>query len=232
MSKPRTKSRWGWWITAGLAFCLLAAGLRVGLPLYRRNVALATVTRLKFTVKTSSQRPEWLRKYDRWGWTNGLDSVNEIYDWHYTGSRLSETEIDEFLSQIRVFHELKRLDMFGINLQDRDLSVLEYFPNLESLNLEMSSVTGDGMKYLASSLKIHELILTNTEVDDAGLSRLALHVKLARLDLDGTHVSDAGLKHLAQLPNLNTLNVSNTAVTEAGLDELLKSHPALSVTDD
>lgn len=52
------------------------------------------------------------------------------------------------------------------------------------------------------------------------------------MSLDRTRISNAGLKHLAKLPNLHELTVSNTAVTDAGLDELLKSHPTLSVSDD
>ena len=235
MTELRTQPRWGWWLATGLVICIVATGLRIGLPIYRRNVALATLDRFELRIIKGIRRPEWLSKYDRWGWTNGLDSVDAVYDWHYTrdlATRLSESEIDALVSQIRVFGELKRLDLCGSGSKNQHLSILESFPNLEKLDLESTSITDDGLKYLGSSISLRELSLTNTRIDDVGLAHIALLTKIQALRLDRTRISNAGLKHLARLPNLRELTVSNTAVTDAGLDELLKTHPTLSVSDD
>ncbi len=61
------------------------------------------------------------------------------------------------------------------------------------------------------------------------LSRLS-HLEV--LNLDATAISNAGLAHLAKLPALRELSVSSTRVTDLGLEELRRTHPDLSVTDD
>lgn len=219
--------------------CLVAAALRVGLPIYRRNCALATCARLKFVVVTTTERPKWLSDNDRLGWTAGVDSVDAIFnqDPHYPvlgrAFELSRSQIDDLLARIRIFSELKRFGMSGPEVKDADLSVLEYFPKLELLDLAGStSITGDGFKYLSRPSKLRMLFLSDTPIDDAALIHLAHLTQLEELHLNGTRISNGGLKHLAKLPNLRELTVSNTAVTDAGLDELLKTHPALSVSDD
>jgi len=235
MSEPQTKPRWGWWIATGLVICLVAAALRVALPIYRRNCALATLKRLNFTIVTNLQRPEWLAHHDSWGWTDGIDSVVLISDPHSYQRRagtLLTADIPLILPQIGVFSELKTLGLRLTGIADADLAILESLPNLESLDLSGTYVTGEGLKYLACSLNLRKLMLTDTQIDDAGLAHLASLTELEALYLDRTRVSNAGLKHLARLPNLRELTVSNTAVTDAGLDELLKAHPTLSVSDD
>jgi hypothetical protein len=238
MSEPRTKPRWGWWIATSLLICLVAAALRMGLPIHRRNSALATCSQLKFVVVTTSERPKWLSDNDRLGWTAGVDSVDAIFNQnpHYPilgrALELSRSEIDDLLARIRIFSELKRFGVSGPEVNDADLSVLEYFPKLELLDLGSTSITGDGFKYVSRPSKLRKLFLTDTQIDDAGLVYLASLTKLEILHLDRTRISNAGLKHLAKLPNLRELSVSNTAVTDAGLDELLKTHPRLSVSDD
>lgn len=238
MSEPRTKPRWGWWLATGLTVCTVAAALRMGLPIYRRNCALATCSQLKFVVTTTTVRPKWLSDNDRLGWTAGVESVDAIFnqDPHYPilgrAFELSRLQIDDLWARIRIFSELKRFGVSGPEVKDADLSVLENFPKLELLDLGSTSITGDGLRYLSRPSKLRMLFLSDTQIDDAGLIHLTDLTQLEQLHLNGTRISNAGLKHLAKLPNLSELSVSNTAVTDAGLDELLKTHPALSVSDD
>ncbi len=235
MPEPHANPRWRWWIATGLTICLVTAALRVGLPLYRRNCALALLKRQGFDVVTISSRPEWLRRHDHWGLTAGVDSVVGVWDPYYLHGlpqTLSQSDIDELLAQIRVFSELKALGLRHVEIEGQALQVLAYFPNLEHLALAPKSITGDGLKHVAGSSNLRVLDLTNSNIDDAGLAHLAGLTKLESLYLDHTRVTDGGLKHLARLPNLRELSVSNTSVTEAGLDEILKSHPGLSVSDD
>lgn len=213
----------------------MAAALRVGLPLYRRNCALALLKRLTFEVDTTAIRPEWLRRHDRWGWTAGFESVVGVWDpYYHLGQPLAlpVSDLEAFLSQIKVLTELKQLGIRHTEFDGRALKVLEYFPNLEHLTLAATSIHGDGLRHVAGSSNLRVLDLTHTNIDDVGLGFLTRLTKLETLYLDRTRVSNAGLKHLAKLPNLRELSVSNTSVTEAGLDELLKTHPTLSVSDD
>jgi Leucine-rich repeat (LRR) protein len=234
MSEPRTKSRWGWWIATGLVICLMAAALRLGLPIYRRNRALAKLKSLDFMVVTNSRRPDWLARLDRWDWTAGFDSVVLVSGQHLY-SRLpgiSRADVPGLLLQITAFNELQALHLRLTAIEDADLGVIENLPELRSLDLSGTYVSSDGLRYLARIFNIRKLILTDTQIDDAGLAHLARLTNLEELHLDRTRISNAGLKHLAKLPNLRELSVSNTAVTDSGLDELLKSHPVLSVSDD
>ena len=231
MSDPRTKPRWGWWIATSLVMCLVAAALRVGLPIYRRNSALAMAQRFNFRIITFPQTPNWLSRHVSWGWTSGFESVFQVFN-SDPDNKLTRRQTLELLSQIRVLGELKELGLYGADLNDADLTVLECFPTLKFLDLRSTSITDDGLKYLVGSSNLQILWLTETQIDDAGLEHIATLTKLETLHLDRTRVSNAGLKHLAKLPNLRELTVSNTAVTDAGLDELLKTHTTLSVSDD
>jgi hypothetical protein len=237
MSEPRTKPRRGWWISTALVICLVAIGLRVGIPVYRRTCALAALRRLDFKGAANSEKPGWLSRLDRPGWTHSFLSIDAVFN-NFSAksirgsSRLSRTETVDLLSQIKVFGELRHLELSWTALADDDLVLLECFQNLTALNLQATPITGEGLKHLAKLPKLRALILTDTLIDDAGLAHLARLTKLESLHLDRTPISNAGLTHLAKLSNLRELTVSGTAVTDAGLDELLKTHPALSVSDD
>jgi hypothetical protein len=84
-------------------------------------------------------------------------------------------------------------------ITDADLTALENFADMSSLNLSGSQITDVGLKYL-KKLK-----------------------HLRSLDLEGTCVTDQGIEHLAEMSHLTFLDLTDTRVSDQGIETLLKS---------
>lgn len=226
-SRPR---QWGkWWFSIGLALCMAVLGLRVGMPLYRRQRAFDTMTRMRVAASRAPWIPDWARGFVHEGWHSPLDRI----DWVTTSNvTLSHTQIRELLLQLQELDELPAIDVATAPLEDADLEIIASFSNLKNLGLAATSVTGDGLKHIARLSNLRTLDLSRTQIDDAGLIHLTQMTKLENLNIDQTRISNDGLEHLAGLVNLHDLSVSNTGVTDAGLEKLRISLPHLAVTDD
>ena len=141
-------------------------------------------------------------------------------------------ETHEILLTLPQFPELQWLNLDDADLTDEDLLQLADLRNLEILALANTRLRGPGLRHLFKPSKLRQLVLSKTDIDDSALEIVASMTSLESVWLDGTRITNAGLKHLEKLPKLRGLSCSNTEVTEIGLDDLLKSHPELSVTDD
>ncbi len=129
-------------------------------------------------------------------------------------------------------------------MTDAGLKELARIEGLESLDLDETAVTDDGLKILAGmrlrrltvpteartdvGLKhclaaLHsplQLRLSGWQVTDKGLKEVLPLKRLERLDLECTGISDAGLKELRALNRLRSLDLRGTLVTDDGLKEL------------
>ena len=94
---------------------------------------------------------------------------------------------------------------------------LSELANLQTLELNTTQVTNQGLKELVRLNNLRTLDLGFAKVTDAGLRDLALLKNLQELDLPRTQVTDAGMKELVGLENLRLLNVRASKVTDAGL---------------
>jgi len=90
-------------------------------------------------------------------------------------------------------------------ITDADLTALENFTDMSSLNLSGSQITDVGLKYLKKL------------------------PHLRSLDLEGTHVTDQGIEHLAEMSHLTFLDLTDTRVSDQGIETLLKSLPLCRV---
>lgn len=116
----------------------------------------------------------------------------------------------EFTQRGAVFGGDSWNTFLGINFRgneftDEDLSLLGWFPDLDSLNL------------------------SGTQITDTGLTHVT-HLKwLALLDLSKTRVTDAGVQSLAHLKHLWCLNLQATAVAEDAVNELRRVFPDVKI---
>jgi hypothetical protein len=114
---------------------------------------------------------------------------------------------------------------YGVNFEDLDVGdaeveLLKVFTDFDSINLDRTRVTDEGLRHIAGLRKLHRLNLAETRVTDAGLAHLRGLDELKLLGLRGTQVTDAGLDHLRHLTRLQLLNLAGTRVTDAGLQKL------------
>ena len=124
------------------------------------------------------------------------------------------------LAEIRYFHHLKELDLYGSNVTDADLAVLSETPEVKGIILEATSISDAGLAHIRASTCLRKLSLSRTSITDAGLSDIAGLKRLQLLNLDNTQVTDAGLEQLMGLSDLQWLCLEGTFITDAGLRKL------------
>src|SRR5689334_25147915 len=90
------------------------------------------------------------------------------------------------------------------------------FAHLESLDLNDSAFTDDGMKTLDGLKDPKRLYLRNTAVSDDGLRYLSGLTRIEELDLYGVKVTDRGLESLENLKAMRKLNLLGAEITDAG----------------
>jgi hypothetical protein len=184
------------------ALILISVGLRVGIPIYRHQVAIQEVERLGGLIGVVRSRiPESLRKRDV------LREPPNIL--------LDEATTVGFNN--------------NASLSDASMSRLAGLTGLQELSLMGTRVTDSGLAVVTGMPALKKLWLDNTQVTDAGLVYLNGLTNLERLSLNGTRVSDSGLVHLKGLSSLQWLELNNTSVTDAEVAELRRALPGLKI---
>lgn len=109
---------------------------------------------------------------------------------------------------------------------DRLIERLVGVPGVETVHLDMTDVTDDGMKSLATLKNLKTLKINGGRcMHDQGVSYLSEAPSLEDLELINTRVTDQCLPALKNLPNLRFLNLQHSAncptqFTTAGLQDL------------
>lgn len=143
--------------------------------------------------------------------------------------RLARTQIgDEGLAPLGQLPRLEDLDLSECSqLTDAGFAHLSGLTQLRKLNVWRVQVSDAGVQHLQGLVNLESLNLDNTQFSDAGLPIVAGMPKLTFLHLGSTSVSDAGLVHLEGLTQLQELVITRTSVTEAGAAALQAKLPNL-----
>lgn len=99
---------------------------------------------------------------------------------------------------------------------------------LRLLDIQLTGISGDGLKYVKELPTLRTLWLSGTKID-SGLGHLSGMQHLESLTLMQTDVSDAGLASLKDLPKLKSVDLVGTNVTDAGVSEFKKANPNAQV---
>jgi hypothetical protein len=134
---------------------------------------------------------------------------------------LEETKVtDADLAFLKVFPDLRHLDLTTTSITDAGLIHLKGLTKLELVSLARTKVTDAGLEHLQGLINLKMLFLGQTKVGDQGLVHLKNLKQLDFLVLEKTQVTDAGLAHLKGLANLRVLYLDNAKITDAGLAHL------------
>lgn len=98
------------------------------------------------------------------------------------------------------------------------------------LDLGNTSISDNGIAFIAPLKNLTRLHLQNTGVTDEGLVHLKDLHYLEYLNLHGTSVSDDGIQHLSNLKNLRQLYLWQTNVTGEGIAQLKESLPGVEIS--
>jgi hypothetical protein len=122
--------------------------------------------------------------------------------------------------------DLDRLNIQGSGYggaKPRDLCMehVAHLTGLRALDLQDTSVTNAGMKYVVA-LKGLRWLRPPPLMDDAGMAYVAQLPSLTHLYLGGNRLTNAGLAHLAKLNSLTELYLGGGRITDDGLAHLAK----------
>jgi hypothetical protein len=113
-------------------------------------------------------------------------------------------------------------------IDDEDLKRLKNLP-FDSLWIESSKVTDEGMAHFEEYSEMHDLSLIRTRITDEGLKHIARLTHLASLNLTGNDITDEGLKVFDDFDQLKTIVLTNTKVTAEGIAEFQNKHPNVRI---
>lgn len=127
---------------------------------------------------------------------------------------------------------LQRTDsgLWGVELNDFNLSNLAVLTTLESLDLSDSKVTDSGLEKLAPLTGLKELNLNGTAITAAGLSSLKALPELRTLRLwRCDKIDEQVLAALTELKQLELVDLAETAISEAAVVKLRAANKDLDV---
>lgn len=143
-----------------------------------------------------------------------LANLKKLEKLHFSLHFLTNVNVqDKGLALLKDLTGLKELRLTQTRIKGPGLAP---FINLRKLDLNYSTFTDEGMKYIAKMPQLQELSLRDTLVTDAGLEHLAGLTELTSLDLYGGRITDAGVKYLAGLKKLERLNLLGASITDEG----------------
>ncbi|MBL8808578.1 MAG: hypothetical protein JNM43_00255 [Planctomycetaceae bacterium] len=132
----------------------------------------------------------------------------------------SDSQItDEHLKLFATMPELKTLSLGKTKITGSGLKDLNC-PKLRSLLLFDTPVTDAEVSQLPSLPALETLSLAGTAIDGTCLEKVSNYSALTALELHNTKVSDAALAPLSKLKALSRLELQDTAITDAGLQPL------------
>ena len=93
----------------------------------------------------------------------------------------------------------------------------------------VTSATDRNLGFLQQMAKLQSLSIEKSAITDNGLVAIVDQTELVYLWLDDTQIGDAGLTHLSGMKKLRFLYIHNANVTDKGIDALKRELPAVRV---
>lgn len=147
--------------------------------------------------------------------------------------RLARNQVsDAGLETLSACSSLEELDLSEASLiTDAGMPHLAKLRELKKLNLWRVQITDEGALMLAPLTKLEWLNLDNTKLSDAGLPVLKHMPALTFLHLGSTQITAAGAPALFHLKSLKDLKITRTALgsSDVAVGELKKNLPATDI---
>ena len=145
--------------------------------------------------------------------------------------RFAQNQITaEGIAALPNLKKLEELDLSECSLiLDDAMGPLGKMSNLKKLNLWRVNISDIGIAPIANLTTLESLNLDNTRLSDEGLAHLSGLTNLKFLHLGSTQVTDENLSQLAGLEKLKELIVTRTGVTEAGAKALQSKLPSTKI---
>jgi hypothetical protein len=127
------------------------------------------------------------------------------------------------------FVNVTEVDLRGRRVDDSALYELAALTHLETLKLDLTQITDDGINVLRSMPRLTTLHLRHTNLSDRAAATLAALPRLDTVYLTGTKLSDKCVNELATRSTMTTLFIRWTRITDEGAARLAAALPHCAV---
>lgn len=130
---------------------------------------------------------------------------------------------DGILPEVAALPKLESLNLDATGITDEGLSSLLVSRSLISVSLSQTAITDAGIKTMANLPTLVSLHFCDTPVTDEGLKALRGHERLKVVWASGAKIGDEGMAHLATCPLLTEVLARRTHLTDAGIEAIAKA---------
>jgi len=135
------------------------------------------------------------------------ESIKELTNLHALSFR-GVNSIDDWEIPHEAIARLRFLDMSNTNLDDQGCKVMARCHNLQTLILQGTPISDEGIRYLPS--RVNELNLSRTQVSPEGLKQLGCRNYLCSITVSG---SESDFSFLWDFPNIESVSISPPLTT-------------------
>lgn len=138
---------------------------------------------------------------------------------------------DAGLKQLSQLQQLEVLSLYGNQISNDGLALLQEFKSLREVDLSLLGITDEGLEHLVMHATLSRLYLVYSEgfagplITDRGIESLVRMPALRELDLTGSRITDHGLESIASLDTLQVLRLMRTPVSAQAVDRFRKLRP-------
>ena len=189
---------------------------------------IATATKAaNGTVRFESGGPQWLRDLVGAEALHLLDRLTaiDLYDRqnpHDKSYKRNETLVDAWLDRLADLPDLASLDLANTTMSGPGLKVVGTLKNLERLNLTLTPITDPHLEHLRDLTKLRVLSLASAKCTGEGFRFLGNLKQLENANFHFTPVNDAGLAGISVVTSLERLEIVHAHFTDAGAPALAK----------
>ena len=131
-------------------------------------------------------------------------------------------EVDKLLPHIKRLTGLRRLEICGSELNDKQIGSLKTLTNLQSLDMGENMITGECCKDLPTLKNLEDLNVSYNQLKPETFVYIGQCEKLLWLDVSRTQLSDENLVQLANLQHLKFLGMKGAIISAKGLAQINK----------
>ena len=190
------------------------------------DITAATLA-AKGTVRFENGGPQWLRDLvggEALQFLNRLTAI-DLYDRqnpHDKSYQRNESLVDAWLDRLADLPDLVSLDLANTSMSGPGLKVVGTLKNLERLNLTLTPITDPHLEHLRGLTKLRVLSLASAKCTGEGFRFLGHLQQLENANFHFTPVNDAGLAGISAVTSLERLEIVHVHFTDAGAPALAK----------
>ncbi|GDY23788.1 hypothetical protein LBMAG56_51350 [Verrucomicrobiota bacterium] len=181
----------------------------------------------KGTVRFENGGPQWLRDLvggEALQFLNRLTAI-DLYDRqnpHDKSYKRNESLVDGWLDCLADLPDLVSLDLANTSMSGPGLKVVGRLKNLERLNLTLTPITDPHLEHLRDLTKLRVISLASAKCTGEGFRFLGNLKQLENANFHFTPVNDAGLAGISVVTSLERLEIVHVHFTDAGAPALAK----------